>query len=134
MIGRLVGNLLGKFCKNTTIVSQNGVNIINGSIVGGGMDITTRGDKVYINGELVTETSDKQIQIHVEGNVDGPVTTTSGNIVVNGDATRVETTSGNIQVGGNISGGAKTMSGSVKANIIHGGAKTMSGSIKFGGY
>jgi len=105
--------------------------VISGDLIGGkGLTVTSNGDKILINGEEVLHTSDKWINIHIEGDVDGDVNTVSGNVIVNGDVGNVKSTSGDVGVSGAVCGDVKTVSGDVEAGQILGNTKTVSGDIR----
>ena len=96
-----------------------------------GGSISVIGNKVYCDGELLSdcdEFKEKVINIVVNGNVDGYVKTTSGNIKLQGSVGEIETTSGDVDIVGNV-GNVKTVSGDVKAKKILGNVKTVSGDI-----
>lgn len=96
-----------------------------------GGSISVIGNKVYCDGELLSdcdEFKEKVINITVNGNVDGYVKTTSGNIKLQGSVGEIETTSGDVDIVGNV-GNVKTVSGNVKAKKILGNVKTVSGDI-----
>lgn len=111
--------------------------IINGQVISGdlvvgkSLTVSSNGDKILINGKEVFQTSDKIINIVIEGDVEGSVETISGDVVVNGNIMRnASTTSGDIKVSGAVGGDVKTVSGDVSANIINGNTKTVSGDIR----
>ena len=106
--------------------------IVNGKrYVTSGGNINIVNNKVYCDGELITDCetiSDKVIHITVEGNVEGTVSTASGNITVKGNCRSVNTTSGDVECG-DVNGDVKTVSGDVKCKNIGGSVKTVSGDI-----
>ena len=94
-----------------------------------GGSISVVNDKVYCNGKLLTDCEKgKNINIIIEGNVDGNIETASGNITVKGSCRSVNTTSGDVECG-DVNGDVKTVSGDVKCRSIGGSVKTVSGDI-----
>ncbi len=96
-----------------------------------GGSISIVGNKVYCNGVEITDFNgiqEKNVNITIEGNVEGNVETSSGNITVKGNCHSIETTSGDVECG-DVAGGVKTVSGDVKAKKILGNVKTVSGDI-----
>lgn len=99
----------------------------------GNLDITHKNGKVLINGQDASGLfgdGQKEIHIHITGDVNGYVRTMSGNVTVGGLAVRAESMSGNIRVDGDIAGSVETMSGDVSVKgSIGGSVKSMSGDI-----
>jgi hypothetical protein len=67
--------------------------------------------------------------VEISGDVNGSVTTTSGDVKCGRATHSVKTTSGNVTVQGSIGGSVSTMSGDVGASTIQGNCSTMSGDI-----
>lgn len=110
-------------------ISINGNTIINGNVVGGDMNITSRGDNIYINGELVHTTQEKNITVVIHGDTKG-ISTVSGDVNVYGvNAGNIKTTSGDVHVEHGALGDVTTVSGDVYAEKIEGNVKTVSGDI-----
>ena len=110
---------------NVVIVNGKRYEVPSGSI-------SVVNNKVYCNGELITDTSDfkeKNIHITVEGNVQGDVSSTSGDITINGSCRNVKATSGDIKITGNVSGNVCTTSGDIECGDIMGNVSTVSGDI-----
>lgn len=66
--------------------------------------ISISGNKVYCNGVEITDfngINEKNVYITIEGNVEGDVKTSTGNITVEGNCHSAQTTTGNITVKGN---------------------------------
>lgn len=105
---------------------------ING-VTYSGTNVTVKGDKIIIDGNVVNVAEAKEYHIGIYGD-NATVSTESGKVIVNGSITNnVSTMSGSVTVHGNVSGNAKTMSGSVKiGGSVAGNVSTMSGSIKHG--
>ncbi|AKJ73521.1 ADP-ribosyltransferase [Salmonella phage 40] len=98
-------------------ISING-NIINGNVVGGDMNITSRGDNIYINGELVHTTQEKNITVVIHGNTKD-ISTVAGDVNVYGTvAGNIKTTSGDVHVEHRALGEVTTVSGDVYAEKI----------------
>ena len=110
-------------------ITINGNTIINGDVVGGDMNITSRGDNIYINGELVHTTQEKNITVVINGDTKG-ISTVSGDVNVYGTvAGNIKTTSGDVHVENGALGDVTTVSGDVRAETIEGNVKTVSGDI-----
>lgn len=112
--------------------------IINGKkYTSNGGSISVVGNKVYIDGKLASDENNsvvKVINITVEGNVSGDISTDVGNITVNGDSALVKSGSGNIKVTGNVNGSISTASGDVEVGgSIGGGVSTASGDVNVKG-
>ena len=93
--------------------------------------ISVINNKVYCNGELVTdesESKEKVINIYVHGNVQGGIKTDVGNIKVTGDCIDIKTTSGDVECG-DVRGDINTVSGDVKCKSVTGSIKTVSGDV-----
>lgn len=116
---------------NNSTFSGKNVSIINGVIT--------------IDGNVQTMPDEKIITISVVGNLESLSVGSCKELVVTGDAHRVDTQSGSVKCGnvtgniktlsgsvtcGNVTGDVETMSGSVNAQDIAGRVKTMSGSIR----
>ena len=107
---------------NISIGSCHGQVVINGKRINvpDGANISMRGDKVYVNGQLYDEENfegAKEIKIEIQGSC-GDITT-SGSVIVNGNA-------GNIDAGthvecGNVSGHVDAGT-SIKCKDIYGNA------------
>lgn len=118
--------------------------IINGNRFEGN-NITIKNNKVLIDGKDMTPDS-KEINITVEGNVDGldvdycnnlnvtgnvnTLRSGSGDVTCNDVYNGVQTGSGDVECN-KINGYVQTGSGNVKAQIISGSVKTGSGDIKY---
>lgn len=112
------------------MITING-NTISGNYTNGSISITTKGDNVYINGDLVHTTNDKNITVIIKGDAK-EVRTTSGGINVYGNVSNgVISTSGDINVEKDILGNVSSVSGDVCADTIHGSVNTVSGDIRF---
>lgn len=97
-----------------------------------GKNLSIAGDKVYVDGKLVTDLSgikSNNITVHVYGDVGdlkapgdvsvegdvGSITTTTGDVTVSGTVTgNCKSTSGDINVGGDVTGSCTTVSGDIK--------------------
>lgn len=119
---------------------------INGDLVVG-KSISIVNGKVYIDGKL-SESNEKIINIHIEGNVEkvdvdacenvivegsvNSLQTTSGNVKVqNGVKGDLKTTSGDVEIDGEVGGSINTVSGDVKTAKVNGNVKTVSGDIDY---
>jgi len=112
--------------------------------------IEARDDGIWINGKLLkdTEKSVLHVTINIQGSVQGPVSTGSGNINITGDVTgdvdassgtikigkgaggSVTSSSGDITIGGNTGSHIQTSSGDVRVQgSVTGNVKTSSGDI-----
>ena len=107
--------------------------IVNGkrySTNGGSISVIN--NKVYVDGKLLSDTNEakeKTINITVEGNVEGDITTDVGGITVKGNCTGdVKTTSGDVDCK-DVGGDVKTVSGDVKCKFVSGRVQTVSGDI-----
>lgn len=110
-------------------ITINGNNGINGNIVGGDLNITSSGDNVFINGQIVHTTQEKNITIVIHGDTKG-ISTVSGGVNVYGTAVGdIKTTSGDVHVENGALGNVTTVSGDVRAATIEGNVKTVSGDI-----
>lgn len=113
----------------SNVITINGNTVINGNIVGGNMNITSDGDNIFINGELVQTTKEKNITIVIHGNT-GDIHTVSGGVNVYGTvAGNIKTTSGDVHVENGALGDVTTVSGDVRAKTIEGNVKSVSGDI-----
>lgn len=95
--------------------------------------ISVVNNKVYCNGKLVTDTNEfkeKNIKIVIQGNVDGDISTESGDIEVNGNCKNVKSVSGDINIKGDVGGDVKSTSGDITCRDISGNVQTVSGDIK----
>lgn len=115
--------------KMVNSITINGNKIINGNIIGGDMNITSRGDNIFINGELVHTTQEKNITVVIHGDTKD-VTTVSGDVNVYGTVVGdIKTTSGDVHVESGAMGNVTTVSGDVRSAKIEGNVKTVSGDI-----
>lgn len=113
----------------SNVITINGNKIVNGDIIGGDMNITSNGDKIFINGELVHTTQEKNITVVIHGDTKG-ISTVSGDVTVYGTvAGSIKTTSGDVHVENGGLGDVTTVSGDVRANKIEGNVKSVSGDI-----
>ena len=102
-----------------------------------GNNLSIAGNKVYVDGKLVTDLSgikSNNITVHVYGNVGdlkapgdvsvegdvGSITTASGDVTVSGSVTGdCKSSSGDINVEGRVSGSCTTVSGDIKSEIYY---------------
>lgn len=101
-----------------------------------GANVSVINNKMYVDRKPVDDFSnnEKNIEIIIYGNAD-KVETDTGNITVNGDISGDATTDcGNITVNGDIRGNVKTDCGNVSANGIAGKCSTDCGNITGTGY
>lgn len=114
----------------SNVITINGQTIVNGSInFNGDLNITSNGDNVFINGELVHTTQEKNITIVINGDTKG-ISTVSGDVNVYGTvAGNIKTTSGDVHVENGALGDVSTVSGDVRAKTIEGNVKSVSGDI-----
>lgn len=114
----------------SNVITINGQTIVNGSInFNGDLNITSNGDNVFINGELVHTTQEKNITVVINGDTKG-ISTVSGDVNVYGTvAGNIKTTSGDVHVENGALGDVTTVSGDVRAKTIEGSVKTVSGDI-----
>ena len=104
--------------KRYNIPSGN-INVING--------------KVYCNGKPVIDTNDfteKNINIVIQGNVEGDVKTDCGDIEVTGNCRSVISTSGDINIKGSVGMSVKSTSGDITCGEVRGDIQTVSGDIE----
>lgn len=114
--------------KMVNSITINGNNVINGNIVGD-LNITSCGDNILINGQVVHTTQEKNITVVINGDTKG-INTVSGDINVYGTvAGNIKTTSGDVHVENGALGDVTTVSGDVRAVTIEGNVKTVSGDI-----
>lgn len=125
--------------------------IINGKQYEVNGPISIVNDRIYVNGQLfengeplerkvnITIVGDvhsikldkgpSEVNIKITGNVDGSITTASGDIEVAGDVLGdVKSTSGDIKCK-NVTGSVKTVSGDITCSKVDGNANTVSGDI-----
>jgi hypothetical protein len=120
--------------------------VINGKTYVGDNISVHRDGTVKINGKAVDPTTDKIINISIEGNVDtldvehaneitikgdcGKVDSGSGNVSAENIYGDVKTGSGKVKVSKTVTGNVQTGSGDVTAETINGSVRTGSGDIK----
>ena len=93
-----------------SITKNLGRVIINNKVVKSNETITI--------GDVRIDVTDVEVNVTVEGNVNGGVSTMSGDVTIKGNGD-VETMSGNIYAN-DITGDVETMSGSIRAKSING--------------
>jgi len=108
------------------MIKINGITI-EGNLSGG--SLTIKNNKVFINGKDVTPES-TTINIEVSGHCSKIEADCVETISVKGGAGSISTTSGDINVEGNVTGSISTMSGDVDCYNVNGNIQTMSGNIK----
>ena len=98
---------------NAISITKNlGRVIINNKVVKSNETITI--------GDVRIDVTDVEVNITIEGNVNGGGSTMSGDVTINGNVDGdVETMSGNIYAN-DITGDVETMSGNIKAKSING--------------
>lgn len=120
---------MGEKVINSNVITINGQTIVNGDFVGRDLNITSRGDNIFINGELVHTTQEKNITVVIHGDTKG-ISTVSGDVNVYGtNAGDIKTTSGDVHVEHGALGNVNTVSGDVRAETIEGRVNTVSGDI-----
>jgi hypothetical protein len=102
--GSVVAGLIAGQNFGTIAVGQGARAVVNGTPVVG-QSISMKNGILYVNGtEYHPDPADKApykaVEIRIEGNVDGNITTTAGNVTVTGSVKSVSTTSGDIRVDG----------------------------------
>ena len=121
ILQKLLDKNMNKICVNgkTYEVEGGNINVIN--------------NEVYCNGKLVSDlnkVAEKEIKITIEGNLEGDLKTSSGDVKIEGDVKgSVQTQSGDVDVSGAVGGSISTMSGDVECGNVGGGVSTMSGDI-----
>lgn len=112
---------------NGTTISGSNVSVVNGVtyVDGNVLDLSSTAAAGDSAGKA------RVLEIVIHGNVSQKISTTSGNVTVNGSANNISTMSGDVCVNdGNVAGGVSTMSGDVTSHgAIGGTVTTMSGSI-----
>lgn len=101
-----------------SMLIKDGKMYINGKLQG--EDAKSEDEKKVVYRDLVIEFKGKAESIKAEGNV---------RVDVTGDVGSISSTSGNIVVEGHVLGDARTMSGNITASAVHGSVSTMSGDI-----
>lgn len=102
--------------------------IINGKSYTGSNDITVNNKTVIIDGKVVSQISEDVINVVIKGDC-LEATSDNGDIIIEGNATKVETKNGNIRVGESIFGDAETKNGNISAKAIGGKASTVNGNV-----
>jgi len=110
-------------------------NIINGKRYIGGRNITVTGDKIVIDGKVVSGyENEKNITIVIESELVENVKLDAGTITVNGNVAKATTGSGNIKVKGDLVGDIKVGSGDIAVDgNISGNVQTGSGDVNVRG-
>lgn len=112
----------------SNVITING-KILNGSIVAGDVHISSDGDNILLNGQIIHTTQEKNITVVINGDTKG-ISTVSGDVNVYGTvAGNIKTTSGDVHVENGALGDVTTVSGDVRAKTIEGNVKTVSGDI-----
>jgi hypothetical protein len=98
-------------------IVQSGNTVVNGSIVGGDININGKTIKVTkdgmtVDGEFTQFGAERVINIVVQGNVE-TLKVDTGSIVVEGNAGDIKLDTGNIDVKGNVNGSVKVDTGNV---------------------
>lgn len=107
---------------------SNGSIVINGNSYSG-RNITINNNKVIIDG--VVQTFDEtEINIVINGDVEGGVELSSGDITIGGSVSgKVSTKSGDIRIAGNTTGDVSSMSGDVNCGSVVGDIRTVTGNV-----
>lgn len=108
---------MGTVNVNGTIIQTN-----NGSI-------TISNGRVIVDGKDVTPDS-KVITISVEGNIEKLRVDSCEKVQVTGQCGTVSTTSGDIEIEGDVSGSVSSVSGDVDCRNVGGSISTVSGDVK----
>lgn len=104
--------------------------VINGRVFHGN-NLTMSGGKIIIDGVDVSASlpDAKEINIHVDGNIETLKVDACQKITVGGSVGSVQTMSGDVECG-DVSDSVSTMSGDVDCGNIGGSVTTISGSVK----
>ena len=117
------------FFGNSVIITDNRI-IIDGKEDLDVKSIPEKEINIHIDGDINEVKADYCSKITVNGNVK-KVQTTSGDIEVKGDVTGgVQTTSGDVDIDGNVDGDIHSVSGDVDCGDVSGEISTMSGDIR----
>lgn len=94
-----------------------------------GSNVVVSNNEVWINGKRINLNKDERdIQIVVEGDANKVEVDACNSVEIKGSAGSVKTMSGDVHCG-DIHGDVKTMSGDVRATKIGGNVSTMSGDV-----
>ena len=125
------------FKRNKSTIIGNGNTVIQGKssiVINGKTTIWNAGDSledIVIENTKISFKDFNQnlvINVYVSGDVNGTLSTVSGNISTNGNVNdEVKSTSGDIVIHGNVEGNVKTVSGNVKGKIFKNNVSTVSG-------
>lgn len=109
-----------------------GIIRINGVIVSqtsGRSSLSISASRVFVDGKDVTPDA-KQVQIHIEGNIETLQVDACEKVSVSGNAGSVRTISGDVDVSGNVLGSISSISGDIDCTEIKGSVSTVSGNVK----
>lgn len=127
IIGTLIGSIGGKNTENNIVIN-------NKKFTGKSVKESSDGRILIDDKPIILDGDDpkqkyKIVTIVIHGNVDGKVTTATGDITINGNAGDIKSNTGNITIQGNVSGDVTTTTGDVDAGTINGDATTTVGTI-----
>lgn len=97
-----------------------------------GKSVEAKKIQILLDDEPFNDISDVYIDVKVEGDIHGFITSENGNITVNGVVSDgVETRNGNI-ICAEVTGYVKTVNGDVSAKSVVGPVSTVNGDVKVG--
>ena len=102
--------------------------IVNGKNYEGN-NLYMNGDKVYVEGKLVSGDDEKEVNIIIDGNIDTIKLTSVNNFNMVGNCNNLSSTGGNLNIKGSIEGNVTSVSGNIKCKSINGNVSTVSGDI-----
>lgn len=104
---------------------------INGKVFGHGNNICIQNGKVIIDG-VVSESSEKVINITIDGDVDTLDVDCANQISITGNVKKVKTQTGDVDISGNVEGNVETQTGDVDIEgSVSGDVDTTTGDIKY---
>jgi hypothetical protein len=128
-VGGLISGVL-----NAVSGSGESIVTIDGNVYRG-RSVEMRKEGVFVDGKEIKSADDKHFKatsIHIEGSLQGNITSTSGKVTISGGGLRggsITTTSGDVDVRGNVSGSVQTVSGDVSCDTVQGSVNTISGDV-----
>jgi hypothetical protein len=95
-----------------------------------GRNIRIENSTVYVDGKRVDAGDQKEVRIHVEGDIDSIQADVCEEINIYGKCGPVKTVSGDVKVKESVIGDIQTVSGDVDCGEVHGRINTVSGDVK----
>ena len=92
-------------------------------------NVVVSNSRVFVDGKDMTSDA-KQVQIHIEGNVERLEVDACEKVSVSGNVGSVKTISGDVDLSGNVLGSISSISGDIDCTEIKGSVSTVSGDVK----